>query len=115
MLKKIMLGVVAAVLLIGAESLIGQERKDSPEARQRRRGQPEQLRRQRAEEGAVRRPAEGMQQRRQQRARREAGRGPMEATPGKPEPSRPGQYQPRLRALGRWFDELTNAYQDNDR
>jgi hypothetical protein len=124
MLKKIMLSIVAAVVLIGAEDLIAQERRGRPEARarQRQKGQAEQPRRQRTDREALREHAEQVQQ---QRATKEARRERMESLRGKPQPIRPGQNQPGFpqggvpaqpgQMFGRWLDELTKAYRADDK
>ena len=115
MLKKIMLGIVVAVLLIEVESFAAQERRGRPEAEQKQEAQAEQLRRRRAGDEAVRKPMGGMQQRQRQRTDREAPRGPKEAAPGKPQPLRTWQNQPTPQMFSRWLNELTKAYQENDR
>ena len=95
MLKKIMLGVVVVVLLVGAENLIAQERRGKPKAEPKQKGPAEQFRRQRAGEEAGRRDVEGMQQ--------------------KPQQLRLGQVRPMQEGSGRLLDELTKAYRENDR
>ncbi|MBA7628989.1 hypothetical protein ES703_36486 [subsurface metagenome] len=137
MSKKIMLGIVAVILLVGVENLIAQERKDRPKAEPKQKGQVEQLRRQRAGEEAGRGRVEGMQQRRRLRAVREAEpervkalqqkpqqkavreavrmRKRVEAVRGKLQQLRPGQVRPMQEGAGRLLDELTKAYRENDR
>ena len=113
MSKKIMLGIVAVILLVGAEHLIAQERKGRPKAEPKQKGQVEQLRRQRAGEEAGRGRVEGMQQRRRLRAVREAEPERVKALQQKAQ--RPGQDRPMQEGSGRLLDELTKAYRENDR
>jgi len=90
MSKKIMLVIVAVILLLGAENLIAQERRDRPEA------EPERVR--------------ALQQKPQQKPVREAVRKRVEAVRGKLQ-----QLRPEQEASGRLLDELTKAYRENDR
>jgi len=77
MLRRIVLGTVVAIVLVGAANLLAEEKGERPEA------------------GAGER---------------------MEAVPQRPEGFRPGQNQPPpRRMLGDWLEELTTAYQENDR
>ena len=115
MLKKIILGIVALLLLVGAENLLAMEKKDRPKAEQEQKGPVEQLRRQRAGEEAGRRDVEGMQQRRRQRAVSEAEPERVKALQQKPQQLRPGQVRPMQEGSGRLLDELTKAYRENDR
>jgi hypothetical protein len=85
MLKKVILGIVAAVLLLGAENLFAQER----EANER---------------------AEKRTLRRAERAGREAGHKRMEGVQQKRQGFRPVQER-----FDKWFRKLTKAYEDNDR
>jgi hypothetical protein len=75
----------------------------------------EQLRRPRAGEEAGRGRMEGMQQRRQLRAVREAEPQRVKALQQKPQQLRPGQVRPMQEGAGRFLDELTKAYRENDR
>ena len=109
-----MLGIVV-VVLIGVESLIAQEGVERPEARPRQQTSAEQLRRQRAAEGVGRERIGDMQPRRQQRADREAVRSRMGDVRDKPQQFRPEQERPVQQMFDRWFNELTKAYQENDR
>jgi len=107
MLKKIMLGIVATVMLIGGENLISQETQDRPK---------EEAKQEQPQEGRQRQKGRARQPRRQ-RADREAVREGTENLRGEPEPVRPGQEklaQPR-QMFGRYLDELTKAYRANDR
>ncbi len=115
MLKKTMLGIVALILLVGAENLLAQERRGRPKAEQEQKGPVEQLRRQRAGEEAGRRDVEGMQQRRRQRVVRKAKPERVKALQQKPQQLRPGQVRPMQEGSGRLLDELTKAYRENDR
>ena len=120
MLKKIILSIAVTAVLIGAASLIGQERRDRPQARPRQRQVLEG--RQRTGREALREHAEQSQQ---QRATREARRKRMENSHGKPQPVRPEQNQPGFpqggvpaqpgQMFGGCLDELTEAYRGNDR
>ena len=85
MLKKVMLGIVAVIVLVGAENLIAQEREVD----------------ERAEKRALRRA---------ERAEREAGHKRMEGVQQKRQGFRPVQER-----FDRWFDKLTKAYRQNDR
>jgi len=130
MLKKIMLVMAAAVVLIGVENLAAQEGRGRPEAEpqqrqarqgwQSQRGQTQQPGRERTEQKAARRPTEsrGTQTRQQPRVSREAGRSPADAVRGRPQQFGRGQTPPspaiQTRLAG-WLDELTKAYRENDR
>jgi len=112
MSKMVMLGIVAVILLVGAENLIAQEERDRPEAEQEQKGQVEQLRRPRAGEEAGRARMGGMQQRRRLMAVREVE--PERVRALQQTPQRLGQDRPIQEGAGRLLDELTKAYREND-
>ena len=85
MSKKVIFGIVAAVLLLGAENLFAQERE--------------------ADERVERRAL-----RRAERAEREAGHKRMQGMQQKHRGFRPMQE-----GFDRWFNQLTKAYHQNDR
>jgi len=117
MLKKIMLGIVATVMLIGAENLNSQETQDrpkeepkqeqSPQGRQRQKDRVQQFRRQRADREAAREDMENL---------RDEPR-PYEKERGEAEPIRPEQEQIAQpgQMFGRLLDELTKAYREDNR
>ncbi len=109
MLKKIILGIVALLLLVGAENLLATEKKDKPKAKQKQeqvqKGQKKQTSKAKTEAKKAR----------AKKAKATAVRKRMKAMPGKPQQLRPGQVRPMQEGAGRLLDELTKAYRDNDR
>ena len=98
MLKKTMLGIVAVILLVGADNLLAMEKEDSPKEKQML---MQKTRRQAAE--------------RAERAEREVGRrrgGMRQRDQGLQQPR---QNQPAQQMASKWLDELTKAYKENDR
>lgn len=98
MLKKIILGIVALLLLVGAENLLATEKKDKPKAKQ----QQEQVQKGQKKQTSKAKAAAVARKR-------------MEARRGKPQQLRPGQARPMQEGAGRLLDELTKAYRENDR
>lgn len=109
MLKKIILGIVALLLLVGAENLLAMEKKDKPKAKQKQeqvqKGQKKQTSKAKTEAKKAR----------AKKAKAAAARKHMEARRGKPQQLRPGQVRPMQEGSGRLLDELTKAYRENDR
>ena len=97
MLKKIMLGIVVLALLAGAENLLAMEKEDNPKEK---RMLMQKARRKAAEHAEV--------------VEREVGRhrkGMRQEDQG----LQPRQNRPAQQMAGRWLDELTKAYRENDR
>ncbi len=110
MLKKTMLGIVALILLIGAENLLATEKKNKPKAKQKQ-GQVQKGRKKqnnKAKTKAKKAGAEKAKAAATARKRREQAR-------SKSQQSRPGANLPSQQMYGRWLDELTKAYQENDK
>lgn len=109
MFKKIILCVVAAVLLIGAENAIAGRRKAGPEAR------PKQNK---LLQGKQRQTpcgcGEAVANRHKLMAAAAAHRG-MQAPAGKQRAIGPRQIRAGAQMFGRWLDEITKAYRENDR
>lgn len=96
MSKKILLGIVVVILLVGADNLLAMEKEDRPKEKQMQKTRRQAAERAERSEREVGRRREGIRQRDQglQQFR---------------------QNQPVQQMAGRWLDELTKAYQENDR
>jgi hypothetical protein len=108
MKKIIVLVVAAAILLMGAKTLLA-KKEGKPKEKERQK-QKEMLRAERKEK--VR--EEGREEEREQGQDREAVRERPEGAPERQPLFAPPQ-RPAMQMFGRWLDELTNAYRENDR
>lgn len=110
MLKKIILGIVALLLLVGAENLLATEKKDKPKAKQKQ---------EQVQKGQKKQTSKAKTEAKKARAKKAkaaaVARKRMEARRGKPQQFRPSQVRPMQEGSGRLLDELTKAYRENDR
>ena len=110
MLKKIILGIVALLLLVGAENLLAMEKKDKPKAKQKQ---------EQVQKGRKKQTSKAKTEAKKARAKKAkaaaVARKRMEAMRGKPQQLRPGQVRPMQEGSGRLLGELTKAYRENDR
>jgi uncharacterized protein involved in type VI secretion and phage assembly len=147
MLKKVMLGIVAVILLVGAENLLAKEKEEQgkPKAKQKQRqvqketkkqkSKAKRLAKKKADKQTAPKRRKASQKKRRQKVTKEAeakkaraekarvekakaaaaARKRMEQVRGKSQQLRPGANLPRQQMFGKWLDELTNAYRENDR
>ena len=136
MLKKAMLGIVALILLVGAENLLAKEKEEQgkPKAKQKqkqvqqdRKKQKNKAKRPRKQKAgkqtAPKREKASQKKRRQKpakeaeakKAKAAAARRPMQSVRRKVQQLRPGANLPAQQMFSTWLDELTNAYRENDR
>lgn len=145
MFKKVMLGIVALILLVGAENLLAKEKEEEskPKAKQqqkqvqketkkrksrakrsgkkkagkkttpkRKKASPKKRRQRPAKEAAKKAKAEKA---RAAKARAAAARKRSEQVRDKAPQPRPGANRPAQQMFGKWLDELTEAYRENNR
>jgi hypothetical protein len=108
-MKKIIILIVSAViLLMGAETILA-KKEGKPKEKERQK-QKEMLRAERKEKARE----EAREEEREEGKDREAVRERPEASPERQPLFAPPQ-RPAMQMFGRWLDELTKAYQENDR
>jgi len=102
MSKKVILGIVAAVLLLGAENLLAKEKADKPKANQK---QTQKLKQEKKAQA---------KQFQRQKAAKKPGQKAMKGTQQKQKGLRQEQARPTQRRFDKWFSRLTKAYREND-
>ena len=103
MSKKVILGIVAAVLLLGAENLLAKGKADKPKAKQKQSQKLQQKKKAQAK------------QLQKQKAAKKASQKAMKGTQQKQRSLRQKQAQPMQRRFDSWFGQLTRAHRQNDR
>ena len=104
MLKKIMLGIVAAVLLLGVVNLLAKEKTGKPKTKQKQAQKLQQEEKWHAK-----------QQLQKQKAAKKAAQKAMEGKQQKQKSLRHKQARPIQKRFDKWFRKLTKAYRQNDR